>query len=191
MEELINSLKKRNMNGYFVKDKVAAKEKVINLIGESKTIAFGGSVTLDEIGILDHLRNDSNIKLLDKSQVPPEQIGDILIKSFGADVYLSSTNAITRSGIIVNVDGTGNRVAALSFGPRKVIIVAGINKITEDSKKAIHRIRTIALPKNAKRLKDNPVYTVQENMWCAVSSIERQINPDRMHIIIVDEELGY
>ena len=141
MEKIIPYLKSRNMSGYFVSNKEEAKEKALELIGDAQSIGFGGSVTLQEIGIFDQLES----KLLDKSE--PEFHYRCLL----SDVFLSSTNAITEDGKIVNVDGRSNRVAALSFGPKKVIIIAGKNKIVKDINKGLERIKKVCIPKNLER----------------------------------------
>ncbi len=182
MEQLIKSLKSRNMNGYFVKDKEEALKKALELIEDAQLVGFGGSVTLQEIGIFDNLGS----KLLDKTD--PE----FHYKCLSADVFLSSTNALTEEGKIVNVDGRSNRVAALSFGPKKVIIIAGKNKIVKDEHAGLDRIKKICIPKNLERLRNQGKNDwTSDNMWCNVSIIERQRDNNRIHVIIVDEELGY
>jgi L-lactate utilization protein LutB len=189
MEQLLKNFKSRNMNAYFVKNRDEARKKAIELIPKKATIGFGGSATLEEIGILDELRQRKDFTLLDRSKAKPEDIKNLYSQMFSADIFLSGTNAITELGQLVNVDGVGNRVAAITFGPKKVIIVVGKNKITKDLDSALDRIRKIALKKNMERLKGRG--WDPENMWGQVSIIERQKDPERMHIIIVDEELGY
>lgn len=183
MEKIISALKSRNMNGYFVKSKEEALDKALSFIPDNSTVGFGGSVTLQEIGIFDNLENSN---LLDKTD--PE----FHYKCLSADVYLSSTNALTEEGKIVNVDGRSNRVAALSFGPKKVIIIVGKNKIVKDVHAALERIKKVCVPKNLERLKKlGKSDWTADNMWCNVSIIERQRDGNRIHVIIVDEELGF
>ena len=118
---------------------------------------------------------------------------------FSCDIFLSSANAITSNGQIVNVDGRGNRVAMITYGPGKVIIIAGRNKITGTLDSALERIRKIACPMNVKRLKEmaksSPISTnveiSEERIWGQVSVIERQIDRNRIHVIIVGENLGF
>ena len=182
MEKIIQALKSRNMNGYLVKDKEEALKKTLELIGDASIIGFGGSVTLQEIGIFDNL--DS--KLLDKTDT------EFHYKCLSADVFLSSTNALTEEGKIVNVDGRSNRVAAITFGPKKVIIITGKNKIVKDEHAGLDRIKNICIPKNLERLRSlGKNDWTADNMWCTVSIIERQRDSNRIHVIIVDEELGY
>ena len=133
MQELIDNLKKRNMNGYFVQSKGEALKKAIGIIPENSSVGFGGSVTLEETGILDVLRARKDIQLLDRTRLTnSEYLHALYCRMFSCDVFLSSTNAITKEGQIVNVDGRGNRVAMITFGPRKVIIIAGRNKISNN-----------------------------------------------------------
>jgi hypothetical protein len=190
------------MNGYFVSDRNEAIEKAFELIPEKSTIGFGGSTTLEQIGILDELRTKTNITVLDRTKLKdPNDIKKLYLQMFSSDVFLSSTNAITMEGQLVNVDGRGNRVAMITFGPKKVIIIAGRNKITKDIDSAMKRLQTIACPMNLKRVNDlaknSPVFTnnkwTKESIWGQVSIIERQLKNenDRIHVIIVDEDLGF
>jgi hypothetical protein len=199
---IIANLNKRNMNGYFVSDRNEAIEKAFELIPEKSTIGFGGSTTLEQIGILDELRTKTNITVLDRTKLKdPNDIKKLYLQMFSSDVFLSSTNAITMEGQLVNVDGRGNRVAMITFGPKKVIIIAGRNKITKDIDSAMKRLQTIACPMNLKRVNDlaknSPVFTnnkwTKESIWGQVSIIERQLKNenDRIHVIIVDEDLGF
>ncbi|KYH31673.1 hypothetical protein CLTEP_23360 [Clostridium tepidiprofundi DSM 19306] len=201
IERTINNLEKNNMNGYFVKDKNEAIKKIEELINEGDTVAIGGSMTLFEIGAVDLLRN-GKYNFLDryKSGLSQEQIKDIYRKAFSSDVYLSSSNALTEDGELYNVDGRGNRVAAMIYGPDKVIVVVGINKIVRDLDEAIIRNREIAAPANAKRLnKNTPCAQVGHCMDCNSTDricneyvvIRRQMNQGRIHVIIINEELGY
>lgn len=202
IEILISNLRKRNMNGYFVSNRDDAVEKALELIPKNSTIGFGGSVTLEQIGILDKLRTNANMILLDRTILKdPNDISKLYLEMFSSDVFLSSSNAITMDGQLVNVDGRGNRVAMITFGPKKVIIIAGKNKITTDVDSAIKRIQTIACPMNLKRVNDlaknSPVFTktkwTLESIWGQLSIIERQVKneKDRIHVIIVDEDLGF
>ncbi|UCB53121.1 MAG: lactate utilization protein [Candidatus Zixiibacteriota bacterium] len=200
MQELIDSLKKGNMNGYLVSDKDEALNKALELIPVNSSVGFGGSVTLEQIGILDALRERKDVELLDRTKVKDsKQLYELYARMFSCDVFLSGSNAITEKGQIVNVDGRGNRVAAITFGPKKVIIVVGKNKITSDLDAAVERIRKVACPLNVKRLKElaksSPVASTieitEEKIWGQVSIIERQLDEDRIHVVIVNENLGF
>jgi L-lactate utilization protein LutC len=200
MQKPIDALKRRNITGYFVSNRDEALNKAIELIPENSSVGFGGSVTLEQIGILDVLRKRKDIELLDRTQLKDsKQLYELYIKMFSCDVFLSSSNAITEEGQIANVDGRGNRVAMITFGPKKVVIIVGKNKITKNLEAAIDRIKRVACPLNVKRLKElaksSPVASTieitEEKIWGQVSIIERQLDRDRIHVIIVNEDLGF
>jgi hypothetical protein len=200
MQKLLGALERRNITGHFVSSRDEAVNKAIELIPENSSVGFGGSVTLEQIGILDVLRKRKDIDLFDRTQLKDsKQLYELYIKMFSCDVFLSSSNAITEEGQIANVDGRGNRVAMITFGPRKVVIIVGKNKITENLDAAIDRIRKVACPLNVKRLKElaksSPVASTieitEEKIWGQVSIIERQLDKDRIHVIIVNEDLGF
>ena len=202
IETVIENLQKRNMNGYFVLNRKEALQQALAMIPTYASVGFGGSVTLEERGILDKLRAMKNIELLDRTKLQnPSEQRALYLKMFSCDVFLSSSNAITLNGQLVNVDGRGNRVAMITYGPGKVIIIAGKNKITKNIDSAIDRIRSIACPLNLKRVKElsknSSMFTstkwTSKSIWGQVSIIERQLkaDKDRIHVIIVNEDLGY
>ena len=128
INSLMENLKANNMKPYFVNTRDEAKELVLSLISEGDTVANGGSVTLNETGVLQALRERDDVTLLDKSKegLTKAEIDEINLKAFTTDVYLMSTNALTLNGELYNVDGNSNRVAALLYGPKSVIIVCGV-----------------------------------------------------------------
>lgn len=209
MIELAKKLEQNNMKAFIAKDKTQALEIVKTLIPNGATVAVGGSVTLNECKILDYLRN-GNFNFLDryKPDLTQEQIREIYCKSFSADVYLCSSNAITKKGELYNVDGNANRIGAICYGPKSVIMIVGKNKIVENIDEAIKRVKTIAAPKNTKRLNcqtycnEKGVCMGLEGEMCdgcnspqricanyLVSAKQRQ--KDRIKVILVDEILGY
>ncbi|SKC85757.1 lactate utilization protein [Maledivibacter halophilus] len=201
VQRTIENLEKNNMNGYFVQNEGEAIKKIEELIKEGDTVSVGGSRTIFETGVIDYLRN-GKYNFLDryKEGLTPEDIKDIYRKSFFADAYFASSNAITEEGELYNVDGTGNRVAAMIYGPNKVIVVAGVNKIVRDLDEAIMRNRELAAPANAKRLnKKTPCSQVGYCMDCNSKdricsdyvAIRRQGNKDRIHVIIINKDFGY
>ena len=201
VKRTIENLEKNNMNGYFVQNEQEAINKIEELIKEGDTVSVGGSMTLFETGVIEFLRN-GKYNFLDRyaEGLTPEQIKDIYRKSFSADVYFSSSNALTEKGELYNVDGNGNRVAAMLYGPDKVIVVVGVNKIVKDLDQAIIRNRETSAPANAKRLNRNtPCAKVGYCMDCnsedticsEYTVIRRQMKPGRIHVIIVNKELGY
>lgn len=197
----IKSLEDNNMNGYYVKDKDELISKIEELVKTDSIVACGGSSTLFETGVIDHLRT-KRYEFLDRYEdgLNRQEIVKIFKKSFSADVYFTSSNAVTESGELYNVDGNGNRVAAMLYGPEKVIVVCGVNKIVKDVERAIDRNRQISAPANAKRLNRNtPCTKVGYCMDCKSNEricneytlIKRQGTKDRIHVIFLAEEFGY
>lgn len=197
----IKSLESNNMNGYIVNSKDELIDKIITLTNEGDKVSCGGSMSLAEIGVMDHLRSGRyNFLDREKKGLSAEDIDRLYRESFFTDTYFSSSNAITQDGELYNVDGNGNRVAALLFGPKKVIIVAGVNKIVRDIDEAIKRNREIAAPANAKRLnKNTPCTKIGYCMDCKspekicreYTLIKSQKDKNRIHVIFINENIGY
>lgn len=197
----IEALKLNRMNGYYVQNKEELINKIKDLVNEGEVVACGGSMTLFESGVMDHLRS-GRYNFLDryKEGLSKEDITKIYKKSFNADAYFVSSNAVTENGELYNVDGTGNRVSAMLYGPEKVIVICGVNKIVTDLDEAIERNRRISAPANAKRLsRKTPCEKVGYCMDCKSDEricneytvIRGQANKDRIHVIFLNEELGY
>lgn len=213
IQKVLENLKKNNMEAYYAKDKAEALETVKSLLNKGDTVSVGGSVTLNEIGALELLSNrDYNFLDRYKKGLTPEEIRKVFTDTFAADCYLCSSNAITENGELFNVDGNCNRIAALTFGPKSVIVVAGKNKIVPTLKDAVLRVKTVAAPKNCVRLGLN-TYCAKNgecvslkvgdkygmlkgcdspDRICATAAVTSpQRNKGRIKVIIVDEELGY
>lgn len=201
VERTINALEAHNMNGYFAKSKEDLLKILNDLVKDEQTVTVGGSMSLFETGVIDYLR-DRNLNFLDRYQegLSPEDIKKIYRDSFSADAYFTSTNAITEKGELYNVDGRGNRVAAMIYGPDKVIVVCGVNKIVKDLEEAKERNRRIAAPANVQRLsRQTPCHTTgyctdcnSPDRICNIYTvIDKQFDKDRMHVIFVNEYLGY
>lgn len=200
-QKVVEALQKNNFKAEYLKDRNQALTRILELIPPDASIGCGGSATNKEIGLLDLLEKRGN-ELIDWA-VPgftPEQMLDARRRMLLSDVFISGTNAITLDGQLVNVDGTGNRVAAITFGPKKVIIIAGINKITTDVHTAMKRIRLIAAPINNKRLeRPNPCTTTGICMDCASKTricnatvITHKCPPlTDITVFIIGEHLGY
>lgn len=197
----IEALKKNNMNGYYAKNRDEVIKLIEDIVAEGSKVAVGGSETLSELGVLEHLRS-GRYDFLDryKAGLTPEEVTNIFKQSFLADAYLSGCNAITENGELYNVDGNGNRVAAMLYGPDKVIVICGVNKIVKDVDEAIKRNRAISAPMNAKRLnRKTPCAKVGYCMDCnspericnEYTLIKKQRLPERMHVIFLNENLGY
>lgn len=199
--KVIENLEKNNMNGYYVKSKKDVIQLIEDLISEGQVVGCGGSMTLFECGIIEHLRS-GRYEFLDRYRegLSREEIKKVFRQSFLADAYISSTNALTEDGALYNVDGNGNRVAAMLYGPDKVIVVCGYNKIVKNVDEAIERNKSMSAPANAIRLKKNTPcakvgYCVEcksdERICCEYTLIRRQVLKGRIHVIIIGEEAGY
>lgn len=201
IERTMKALEKNNMSAYLVNSEDELFNKIDELLNEGDLVSCGGSMTLFETKVIDYLKN-GKYNFLDrhKENLKPEDVKEIYRKSFYADAYFASTNAITENGELYNVDGNGNRVAAMLYGPDKVILVVGVNKIVKDIDEAIKRNKEICAPANAKRLSSKtPCATTGECMdclspdrlCCEYTVIKRQRTAGRMHIIFLNENYGY
>ncbi len=197
----IKNLEKRQMQAHYCHTAKDAAALASELIQPDSTVSFGGSMTLVESGLMDLLQERSGITLLDRSKAgSPEEVAEIYHKALSANYYLMSTNAISVSGELVNIDGTGNRLAALLYGPANVIILAGMNKVTPTVEAALSRVKHTASPMNAIRLGKNTPCTVSgvcsdclsPDCICAQTVITRRSSvPNRIKVILIGEELGY
>lgn len=153
VERTIEALKRNNFEVLFAPDAKAALEEVMKQIPDDATVGLGGSVTIDQIGAPKALEG-RNIRLIWPSVQAKNEEERLKLtqKLFSADVFLTSTNALTEDGKLFNVDNTGNRVGTMFIGPKKVVIVAGVNKIVKNEEAAEERVRSWAGPQNAKRL---------------------------------------
>ena len=202
IEQTLQNLKRNNMDAVYVEDVGQLREVVRQSIAAGDTVTFGGSVTLKETGVYDMLRqmgDDGAIDFLDRD-LEGADVQDIYRRAFCSDVYLTSANAITKNGWLYNVDGNGNRVAAMIFGPKRVLVIAGCNKIVETKEEAQQRVEKIAAPKNAQRLQlDTPCAKTGECMHCmsdqriccSYTFLGKQRIKDRIRVILVGEPLGY
>ena len=200
VERTINALKKNNFEAFFVPDSKAALEEVMKRIPDGATVGVGGSVTLGQIGLLDVLEK-RNIHLIwpIKQARNDEERNELFRKCFSSDIFLSSTNAVTEDGKLFNVDATGNRVGAMFIGPKRVIVVSGVNKIVKDVDAAEKRVREWAAPQNAKRL-NRKTPCVETGVCSDCSSPDRICNiyvtlakkPSRteLAVILIGEKLG-
>ena len=201
IKRTVENLEKNNISAYRVENEEEALKKVGELIPEGSTIGIGGSMTLFEVGAIDYIRK-GNYNVLDryKEGLTPAEMKEIYRKGFFADAYLTSSNAVTENGELYNVDANGNRVASMLYGPDRVIVIVGINKLVKDIEEAVLRVEETAAPANNKRLnKTNPCTKTGHCMDCnsegricnEYTIIRRQGVKGRMHVIIVNKELGY
>ena len=199
-QSIIKNLKKRNMQGFYCKTKEDALKKVLELIPEQSSIGYGGSVTLEQTGILNALKN-GNYKVIEREKYnTPELQRELSGKIAMSDFFLMSTNAMSMDGELVNIDGRGNRVCYLIYGPQNVIVVAACNKIQTDLDGAIKRPRNVAAPPNCIRLnKNTPCIKnghcndcFSPDCICSQFVVTRRSSvPDRIKVILVGENLGY
>lgn len=203
------ALEQNNMAVHYAENSAEVISIVKTLIKKGDTVSCGGSVTLADTGV-DKLLKCGEYNFLDRSapDLTPEQVNDVYTKTFAADAFFCSANAVTENGELVNVDGRGNRVAALIFGPKRVICIVGVNKIVADVPAAFERIKQVAAPLNAKRLNKNTpcLHTGHciavgggiaegcrsENRICANYVISaHQMVKNRINVIICNQTLGY
>lgn len=201
VERTLDNLKKHNMMGYFVQDEIELKTLLNQLTEDNSVIGVGDSMTLFETGTIEYFR-ERNLMFLDKYRkgITKEEKRDIYIKNFSADTFVCSTNALTQEGELYNIDGNGSRVAPMIYGPKQVIIIAGINKIVKNITEAEARVRNYAAPLDAKRLgKKTPCtelgYCIDckspERICNDFTIIRGQFDKERIKVIIVGKQLGY
>ena len=201
LDRVVENLKRRGFDAFWCKTREEAKSKLLDIIPKTAKIGIGGSVTIRELGIIDELIERGNTVIHHwKPGLASEEDFQIRREEMTSDVFLSSTNALTVDGVIVNTDGVGNRVAGMIFGPRRVILVVGVNKIVKDIDDAIWRIKNVATPMNAYRLGLNtPCAKVGYCTNCAsnvsicrvTTIIEYKPSRTDFTVVLVNEELGY
>lgn len=197
---LIKQLEKRHMNGYYCSTKEEALSLALSMMPEGSSISWGGSETIKEVGLLDALYEKNAYTLYDRDKAAPDERDEILRRSYFADFYLMSSNAITLEGELINIDGNGNRISALIFGPKKVIMLVGMNKVVPNVEAGMGRIKNVASPQNAIRLnRQTPCgiagtcnNCLSPDCMCMHTVITRNSREsDRIHVILVGESLGY
>ena len=196
-QKVIKGINSRNMTGYYAADREEALKIALSLIPEGSTIAMGGSVSAAEIGLLDVVKTDK-YNFIDRSKAQDKRAAELA--AYDADVFLGSANAITEDGVMVNIDGNSNRVSAYAYGPKKLVLIVGMNKVTSDVDAAMKRARNIAAPVNAQRFGlSTPCSKTGSCMNCKspdticcqflVTRFSR--HKDRIHIILVNDTLGF
>lgn len=212
VEKTMENLKKNNIKPFFVETKEEVLPLVRTLVKEGDTVSNGGSITLKQTGVMDELKS-GKYNYLDRSRegITREEVEQVYRDTYSADVYFASSNAITESGCLYNVDGNSNRVSAILYGPKSVVLVCGYNKIVKDLDEAVKRVKTCAAPPNTVRLscdtycaeKGSCMSLNKENaemsdgchsaarICCNYVVCAQQRHIDRIKVIIVGEELGY
>lgn len=199
IQRTMNALEANNMEAHYVARADQVKDFVAQMIPEGATVANGGSATLAETGVLDLLSN-GKYNFLDRRTVTGEALDKMFHDSFNADWYLASSNAVTEKGELFNVDGNSNRVAAITFGPKNVLLIVGCNKIVPDLAAAQARVKTIAAPANTIRLNCKTPCAVTgqcadchspARVCCTTTIHQFQRVKGRIKVLLVGEPLGF
>lgn len=195
-QTVIKGLQSRNMTGYYAEDKEAALQQALELIEENSTISMGGCMSAHEIGLVQALQ-EGNYQYLDRSKMEPREG---LLAAYDSDVFLSSANAMTSDGILVNIDGNSNRVSCIAQGPKKVIFIVGMNKVCDDLDSAMKRARNVAAPINAQRFEvKTPCKETgkcfdcksPDTICCQFLITRYSRHTGRIHVILVNDNLGF
>ncbi|MBO4837936.1 MAG: lactate utilization protein [Lachnospiraceae bacterium] len=195
-DSVIHGLQARNMTGYYAESKEEALQLALSLIPEGSRITMGGCMSAHEIGLIAALK-EGNYDYIDRDAIPRREAE---LAAYDADVFLASANAMTRDGMMVNIDGNANRVSAIAYGPRKVIIICSLNKVCPDLDSAMKRARNVAAVTNAQRF-STPTpckktgacmdCMTPDNICCQMLITRRSFHKDRIHVILVNEDLGF
>lgn len=196
-EKVIAGLKSRNMTGYYAETKEDALKQALSLIPEGSTIGMGGCMSAIEIGLTDALKS-GNYHFIDRDRMEDKRAA--MLQTYDADFFLTSANAMTEDGVMINVDGNSNRVSAIAQGPKKVICIVSMNKICPDPDSAMKRARGVAAPTNAQRFglstpcsKTGSCMNCKspDTICCQILITRYSRHKDRIHVILVGEPVGY
>ena len=196
-QTVIKGLQSRNLSGYYASTREEALSLALSLISEGSTATMGGGVSVQEIGLVDALKN-GNYRFIDRNEYEDKRAA--MLQAYDADVFLASCNAITNDGVLVNIDGNANRVSALAFGPKKVILIVGMNKVCGDVDSAMKRARNVAAPTNAQRFglstpcaKTGACMNCKspDTICCQFLITRFSRHAGRIHVILVNDNLGF
>ena len=199
IEKTVEALQKRAFRAYACENREEAIELALSLLTDDCSITWGGSMTIRDMGLCDAVKRGP-YRVYDRDLIAPSERGAFVKEHFFSDWFFMSTNAITEDGELFNLDGGGNRVASLIFGPKNVLIVAGVNKIVSNADDAIERVRKTAAPKNAQRFDiQTPCKKTgscadclsPDTICCSLVRTRFCRPANRVHVILVNEELGY
>ena len=196
-QTVIKGLQSRNMSGYYAASREEALQITLSLIPEGSTATMGGGVSVEEIGLVKALK-EGNYNYIDRNEAEDKRAA--MLQAYDADVFLASANAITQDGILVNIDGNANRVSALAYGPKKVVLIVGMNKVCSDVDGAMKRARNVAATTNAQRFGlSTPCSKTGACMDCKspdticcqylITRFSRHTG--RIHVILVNDVLGF
>ena len=196
-QKVIKGLESRNMKGFYAHSKAEALQTALMLIPERSTVTMGGSVSAREIGLVDAMKV-GNFVFIDRDMADDKRAA--ALAAYDVDVFLSSCNAITEDGVLVNIDGNANRVSAIAYGPKKVIFIVGMNKVCKDVDSAMKRARNVAAPVNAQRFGlDTPCSKTgsctdcksPDTICCQFLITRYSRHDDRIFVILVNDNLGF
>ena len=196
-KKVIKGLESRNMSGYYASNKEEALKIALELIPEGSSVTMGGATSVHEIGLSEYLKN-GNYKFIDRDAYDDPRAA--MLAAYDADVFLSSANAMSDDGVLVNIDGNSNRVSAIAQGPKKVVFVVGMNKVCADVDSAMKRARNVAAPTNAQRFGlKTPCSTLgtcmncksPDTICCQFLITRYSRHEGRIHVILVNDTLGF
>ena len=196
-EKLIRGLQSRNMSGYYAPDSAEALRIALSLIPEGGSVTMGGATSAHELGLVEAVKAGS-FRFIDRDEMEDKRAA--MLAAYDADVFLTSANAITEDGIMVNIDGNANRVSAIAQGPKKVLFIVGMNKVCPDLDTAMKRARNVAAPINALRVGVNTPCTKTgacmdckspDTICCQFLITRFSRHPGRIHVILVNGDLGF
>ncbi len=196
-KKVMKGLESRNMSAYYAADRDAAKAIALSLIPEGASVTMGGAMSAHEIGLVDALKA-GNYRFIDRDAYEDKR--QAMLLAYDADVFLSSANAITEDGVMINIDGNANRVSAICQGPKKVVFIVGMNKVCPDVDSAMKRARNVAAPINAQRFglstpcaKTGACMDCKspDTICCQFLMTRFSRHKDRIHVILVNDNLGF
>ena len=196
-QKVIKGLESRNMSGYYAATKEEALKIALELIPKGSSVTMGGAMSAHEIGLVEALKGP-DYNFIDRDKATDKRAA--MLAAYDADFFLSSANAMTEDGIMINVDGNANRVSAIAQGPKKVIFIVGMNKITKDVDSAMKRARNVAAPINAQRFGLSTPCTSTgscmdckspDTICCQILITRYSKHKDRIHVILVNDNLGF
>lgn len=196
-QKVIKGLESRNMLGYYAETKEDALKIALELIPKGSSVTMGGAMSAHEIGLVEALKGP-DYNFMDRDKATDKRAA--MLAAYDADFFLSSANAMTEDGIMINVDGNANRVSAIAQGPKKVIFIVGMNKITKDVDSAMKRARNVAAPINAQRFGLSTPCTATgscmdckspDTICCQILITRYSKHKDRIHVILVNDNLGF
>ncbi|MBP5529545.1 MAG: lactate utilization protein [Lachnospiraceae bacterium] len=196
-QKVIKGLESRNMSGYYAENKEEALKIALGLIPEGSSIGMGGAMSVHEIGLSDALKS-GNYNFIDRDAIEDKR--KAMLDTYDADFFLSSVNAMSDDGVLINIDGNSNRVSAIAQGPKKVVFIVGMNKVCGDVDSALKRARNIAAPTNAQRFglstpcsKTGSCFNCKspDTICCQFLITRYSRHADRIHVILVNDNLGF